>query len=75
MIAAQCRAGRALLDMTIRELATKANISPKTVASFETGSRIRERTAGAIREALEAAGVAFTNGDEPGVKMRKASDP
>ena len=71
MIAAQCRAGRALLDMTIRELATKAKVSPKTVASFETGGRIRVRTAEAIRESLELAGVAFTNGDEPGVKMRK----
>ncbi len=73
MIAAQCRAGRALLDMTIRELATKANVSPKTVMSFETGGRIRERTAGAIRGALESGGVAFTNGDELGVKIRKAS--
>jgi hypothetical protein len=26
----------------------------------------------AIRAALEAAGVEFTNGDEPGVKLRKA---
>ena len=72
MIAAQCRAGRALLDMTIRELATKANVSPKTVMSFETGGRLKERTVDAIRESLEAAGVGFTNGDEPGVKLRKA---
>jgi len=28
----------------------------------------------AIRDTLEAAGVEFTNGDEPGVKLRKA-DP
>jgi transcriptional regulator with XRE-family HTH domain len=70
MIAAQCRAGRALLDMTIRELATKANVSPKTVANFEMGRRTRQRTADAIRESLESAGVAFTNGDEPGVKIR-----
>ena len=28
----------------------------------------------AIRAALEAAGVEFTNGDEPGVKLRKQAE-
>ena len=31
-----------------------------------------ERTVDAIRAALVAAGVEFTNGDEPGVKLKKA---
>jgi hypothetical protein len=31
----------------------------------------REDTAGKIVAALEAAGVDFTNGDEPGVRLRK----
>ena len=30
-----------------------------------------ERTVDAIRAALESAGVEFTNGDQPGVRMRK----
>ena len=33
------------------------------------------RTVASIRAALEAAGVEFTNGDEPGVKLRKGSQP
>jgi hypothetical protein len=28
----------------------------------------------AVRRALEAAGVDFTNGNQPGVRLRKASD-
>jgi len=31
----------------------------------------QRRTVEAIRAALEQAGVVFTNGDEPGVKLRK----
>jgi hypothetical protein len=34
---------------------------------------LRERTIDAIRAALEAAGVEFTNGDGPGVKLRKGA--
>jgi transcriptional regulator with XRE-family HTH domain len=72
MIAAQCRAGRALLDMTVKELASRAKVAPDTIVRFEGGEALRERTVDAIREALARAGVAFTNGEEPGVKLRKA---
>lgn len=34
--------------------------------------RFEPVTLAAIRAALEAAGVTFTNGDHPGVKLRKA---
>jgi hypothetical protein len=32
---------------------------------------ITEANADALQRALEAAGVEFTNGDQPGVRMRK----
>jgi hypothetical protein len=32
---------------------------------------LKERTIDAIRRALEAAGVEFTNGERPGVRLRK----
>ena len=39
---------------------------------FESGrGGLRERTVDAIRAALEAAGVEFTNEDQPGVRLRK----
>jgi hypothetical protein len=33
----------------------------------------REDTAGKIVAALEAAGIEFTNGDQPGVRLRKGA--
>jgi hypothetical protein len=35
------------------------------------GRGVRELAVEAIQRALEAAGVAFTNGDQPGVRMRR----
>jgi hypothetical protein len=47
-------------------------VATKTIADFEIGNRSpHPRTIAAIRAALEAAGVEFTNGDQPGVRMRK----
>ncbi len=72
-MAAQCRMARAALQLGVRELAKAAACSPTTVADFEGGKRQpHPRTLAAIRAALEAAGVEFTNGDQPGVRLRKA---
>ncbi|WP_428385557.1 helix-turn-helix domain-containing protein [Methylocystis sp.] len=73
MNAAQCRMARAALQLGIRELANAAKVSPSTIARLEAGDELKERTVDAIRNALEAAGVAFTNGDEPGVKLKKVT--
>jgi transcriptional regulator with XRE-family HTH domain len=71
MNAAQCRMARAALQLGVRELAAKAKVSPATIVRFEASEELRERTVDAIRAALEAAGVEFTNGGQPGVRMRK----
>jgi DNA-binding MurR/RpiR family transcriptional regulator len=63
---------RAALQLGVRDLAEMAKVSPATVVRFEASGDLKERTVDAIRAALEAAGVEFTNGDEPGVKLRKA---
>jgi hypothetical protein len=43
-----------------------------TIASAERGLRIpHQATSDALQRALQAAGVEFTNGDQPGVRMRK----
>ena len=57
--------------MGVRELAGAAKVSPDTVARLERGEPLRERTVDAIRAALVAAGVEFTNGDQPGLRMKK----
>jgi transcriptional regulator with XRE-family HTH domain len=70
MNAVQCKMARAAVGLGVRELAAAAKVSPDTVARLERGEPLRERTIDAIRAALEAAGVEFTNGARPGVRMK-----
>jgi transcriptional regulator with XRE-family HTH domain len=65
---------RAALSLGVRELAAAAKVSTDTVARFERGEELRERTIDAIRRALEDAGVEFIdeNGGGPGVRLRKS---
>jgi len=72
LTAAQCRAARALLNWTQASLAEKASVAKQTLTDFERGARQPyPRTLADIKAALESAGVEFTNGDAPGVRMRK----
>ena len=76
LTAAQCRAARALVEMSRESLATASAVSIRTIADFESGRRDPIRaTQSAIRGALEAAGVEFIaeNGGGPGVRLRKRS--
>ena len=70
----QSKMARVAVGWGVRELATKAGLSTNTVARFERGEALKPATLSAIRAALEAAGVAFTNGDEPGVKLARKGD-
>ncbi|WP_040301852.1 helix-turn-helix domain-containing protein [Afipia clevelandensis] len=72
--AGQCRAARALLDITQPALAEMAGLGLSTIVDFERSRRDVSRDAvRAVREALEAAGVQFIarNGAGPGVRLRK----
>jgi transcriptional regulator with XRE-family HTH domain len=60
-----------MLRMTVAQLASKAGVAPNTVVRLENGDGVNMRTMKAIQAALEAAGVEFTNGDAPGVRLRK----
>jgi transcriptional regulator with XRE-family HTH domain len=63
---------RAALQIGVRELAEIAKVAASTVARFEAGEELKERTVDALRTALERAGVEFTNDDQPGVRLKKA---
>jgi hypothetical protein len=53
-------------------LAARSNLSDSTIRKFEDGRCVLSvNNLAAIRTALEAAGVEFTNEDQPGVRMRK----
>jgi transcriptional regulator with XRE-family HTH domain len=67
MIAAQCRAGRGLLNMTVKELAARARVAPDTIVRLENGREMKPRTVEAVRKALEVAGVEFL---PAGVRLR-----
>ncbi|MGA7329421.1 MAG: transcriptional regulator [Rhodomicrobium sp.] len=69
----QIKAARALLEWSQEDLAARAKLSIITVRRFE--SRSKERVSDEARlkmeAALEATGIVFTNGNEPGVRLRK----
>lgn len=48
-----------------------ARVAPSTISRLEAGEELKPRTVEAIQRTLEKAGVEFTNGDEPGVKLKK----
>jgi transcriptional regulator with XRE-family HTH domain len=63
---------RAALKWGVRELAEKTGLAANTISRIENGAESLSGTLQKIQSALEAAGVVFTNGDEPGVKLAKA---
>lgn len=70
----QCRAARALLDITQPALAEMAALGLSTIVDFEKSRRDVSRDAvHAIQKALQQAGVQFIarNGAGPGVRLRK----
>jgi transcriptional regulator with XRE-family HTH domain len=72
---AQCRAARALLNLSRDDLADMAEVSVSTIADFERGQRQPyARTLRDIQAALEQAGVMFIAPAEkagPGVRLTK----
>jgi transcriptional regulator with XRE-family HTH domain len=63
-----------LLDWTQQELADAARIGVATVRLFESeATETRQATLVVLRQAFELAGVEFTNGDHPGVRLVRAA--
>jgi transcriptional regulator with XRE-family HTH domain len=68
---AQCRAARGLLNWSQGNLAGVAKVARASLAEFEAGMRKPDtRTLEDIQGVLEAAGVEFTNGHQPGVRLK-----
>ena len=66
---------RAALKLGVRDVAGAAKVSPATVTRIESDQPANASTLNAIRAALEAAGVEFTNGEAPGVRLKTAAPP
>ena len=70
----QCKAARALLELTQGELADAATLGLSTIVDFEKQRRqVSVVAIRAIRQALAARGVEFIdeNGGGPGVRLKK----
>ena len=73
---AQIRAARALLRWSAVDLARASALGVNTVRRAEvadTGTSLTTANELAIRRAFEGAGVEFTDGDQPGVRLTKAA--
>ena len=61
---------RAALDWTVTDLSTAAGVGTTTIVRFERGQAASNRsTIASIERAFEAAGVRFSNGEGPGVRL------
>ena len=69
----QIKAARALLAWSQEDLAAHSQVSLPTVRRFEARSKLRvsEDTRLKMEAALEAAGIEFTNGSAPGVRLHR----
>lgn len=67
---AACRAARAILKWSVRDLAREAGISPTTVNLLEADRPYRAATAAKIVEALARHQVEITNGEGTGARLR-----
>jgi transcriptional regulator with XRE-family HTH domain len=71
--AAQIRAARQLANLSQAEIAKASGLSIPTIkrAESERDVSVSADAIASIRAALEAGGVEFTNGEQPGVRLRK----
>jgi transcriptional regulator with XRE-family HTH domain len=72
----QLKAARELVAWSQEDLVEKSGVSLPTIQRLEAaGGDLggRPETGKKIMAALDAVGVEFTNGDEPGVRLRKSS--
>jgi predicted transcriptional regulator len=69
----QVKAARALLGWSQNDLSRASGVSEPTIKRLEAGGGDlggRQATINAIRAALESGGVEFTNGNQPGVRLK-----
>lgn len=74
---AQVRMARAALNWTLAQLAEASGVHRNTISNFETGKFAgSDQALGAMRAALELAGVEFIaeNGGGAGVRLVKKGD-
>jgi ribosome-binding protein aMBF1 (putative translation factor) len=69
----QIKAARALLEWSQEDLAQRSGLSVVTIRRFEARghARVSDEARIKMETTLEAAGIEFTNGRKPGVRLNK----
>jgi transcriptional regulator with XRE-family HTH domain len=63
---------RAALNWTVRQLAQASGLHRNTITNIEVGRYVGDpNTLAILEKVLTKAGVEFTNGEQPGVRLRK----
>lgn len=72
----QCRAARALLDLSQKQLADAAGVSLRTVQGFERGDRVLQSLAmSAVERVFQSEGIVFVGQSGwIGVKIRDQTE-
>ena len=70
----QVRMARAALGWGVRDLAERAGVTANTIGRYENGADALGKTLAKIQRALEAGGIDFTNGDMPGVRLKRRQE-
>jgi transcriptional regulator with XRE-family HTH domain len=60
-----------MLKWTVRDLAEQSGVHRNTITKMEAGEAKHGPTIAAVVRALEQAGIEFTNGDAPGVRLKR----
>jgi DNA-binding XRE family transcriptional regulator len=69
---AQIRMARAALNWTVRDLAKATGLHRNTINNIEVGRYGGDpESLRLIERVLTRAGIEFTNGEQPGVRLRK----
>lgn len=66
-----CRAARAILKWSVRELGSNSDVAFTTINQFENGRPMRSSTAEKIIAAFANHNVEITNGDGTGARLVK----
>jgi transcriptional regulator with XRE-family HTH domain len=66
---------RAALNWTVRDLAKATGLHRNTINNIEVGRYAGDpESLAVIERVLTRAGIEFTNGNRPGVRLRKSGD-
>lgn len=66
-----CRAARALLRWSVRDLVSAAGVSPNTVGRLEADGSIGEEPSRRIADAFASAGVDVFGPAQPGARLQQ----